>query len=133
MIPADAIERRIETLELQGNDYFRNGMESAVANAEASGFVLPDYDPTKYPSRKFVRKSDLEVYGSGSPMTGVLGYGASNVPEDEIIARGVRKVSIGDPSTSSTPGKSSAKQRNAHDNNPGARRVQIGRGTPTVV
>jgi len=106
-------------------------METAVANAEASGSVLPDYDPAKYPGRKFVRKSDLEVYGSGSPMTGVLGYGASNVPEDEIITRGVGKVSIGDRSKTTTPGKSSDNQRNAHNENPNARRVQLGKRTPT--
>ncbi len=132
MIPVEAIERRIETLELQENDYFRNGTETAVANAEASGFVLPDYDPAKYPGRKFVRKSDLEVYGSGSPMAGVLGYGASNVPEDETITRGVGKVSIGDRSKTTTPGMSSDNQRNARSGDPGTRRVQLGKRNPTV-
>jgi len=132
VIPVEAIERRIETLELQENDYFRNGTETAVANAEASGFVLPDYDPAKYPGRKFVRKSDLEVYGSGSPMAGVLGYGASNVPEDETITRGVGKVSIGDRSKTTTPGMSSDNQRNARSGDPGTRRVQLGKRNPTV-
>lgn len=107
-------------------------METAVANAEASGFVLPHYDPANYPGRKFARKSDLEVYGSGSPMSGVLGYGASNVPEDEAITRGVGKVSIGDHSKTNTPGKSSDNQRNVRKEGPSTRRVQLGKKTPTV-
>lgn len=125
VIPFDAIERRIETLELQENDYFKPGMEAAVADAEASGLVLPDYDPANYPGRKFERKSDLEVYGSGSPMSGVLGYGASNVPESENLTRGIGKLSLGDRSKPNGQSKSPEDQLNAR-NDPSTRRVQLG-------
>ena len=50
----DAIERRLDTLELQDNDYFKSGAQIAVANAEAKGLVLPEYDPLNYPSKFYV-------------------------------------------------------------------------------
>ncbi len=54
IISEDAIQRRIETLEQQDNDYFKAGMHTAVMRAEANGFVLPPYDPDNYPSKYYV-------------------------------------------------------------------------------
>lgn len=36
----DAIEKRIACLELRDNDYFKEGMQAAVARVEAAGFFL---------------------------------------------------------------------------------------------
>lgn len=54
MIQEDAIQRRIDTLDNQDNDYFKKGSEKAIAHAEAMGFSIPPFDPTNYPILKWV-------------------------------------------------------------------------------
>ena len=54
IIPIDAIERRIESLEIQDNDYFVSGTEFAVTKIEGLGFTLPEYDPVNYPIKEYV-------------------------------------------------------------------------------
>ena len=49
MITDEAIQRRINCLEWQENDYFKEGMERAVAKAKANGFTIKPYDSTNYP------------------------------------------------------------------------------------
>lgn len=102
-------------------------MEAAVENAVNAGLVLDAYDPANYPSRRFERKSDLEVYGSGLPMTGLLGFGVNAERANDFVPHPIRKVSMMDRSRVPTPRKSLASQRNgrndAHDTN----RVQIGK------
>lgn len=44
VIEEEAVEKRIAILELQDNDYFKEGMEIAVHRAEAAGFMLPPTD-----------------------------------------------------------------------------------------
>lgn len=44
----EAVERRILCLDQQETDYFVEGMKTAVANAEAKGFILPRMDFRKY-------------------------------------------------------------------------------------
>lgn len=51
VINPDSIERRIQMLELGDNDYFVLGMQTAVARAEAAGFVLPPMDLEKYATK----------------------------------------------------------------------------------
>lgn len=42
------MQRRIEILDLQDNDYFKKGSETAVRKLEAKGHVLPPMDLDKY-------------------------------------------------------------------------------------
>lgn len=44
ILEEEAIEKRIACLELHENDYFKEGMLTAVARVEATGFVLPPVD-----------------------------------------------------------------------------------------
>lgn len=53
-ISVEALQRRLESLDLQDNDYFKAGMEAAVEKAEKNGLVLPEYDPRNYPSKPYV-------------------------------------------------------------------------------
>lgn len=48
VITPESLERRILMLEQGDNDYFKEGMETAVARAEAAGFILPPMDFEKY-------------------------------------------------------------------------------------
>ncbi len=41
ILEEEAIEKRIACLELQDNDYFKEGMRAAVARVEAAGVMLP--------------------------------------------------------------------------------------------
>lgn len=102
-------------------------MEDAVENAVRAGLVLDAYDPANYPSRKFERKSDLEVYGSGAPMTGLLGFGAYAQPDNEMVPHAIRKVSMVDRSRVPTPRKSLGYQRSDRNDGRGTNRVQIGK------
>lgn len=52
VILPEAVERRIQTLELMDNDYFKVGMHAAVKRAEDAGFVLPPMDFKKYGKKK---------------------------------------------------------------------------------
>ena len=54
MIPEDAVQRRIDTLDNQDNDYFQRGAEMAIAQAEANGYEIPPFDPANYPLIKWV-------------------------------------------------------------------------------
>jgi len=48
-ITSDDIQRRIDTLEQQENDYFKKGTEEAVKEIEnMTGQALPPFDPDKY-------------------------------------------------------------------------------------
>lgn len=127
MIPVDAVERRIQSLDLRDNDYFKKGMEAAVESAVKAGLVLDAYDPANYPSRKFERKSDLEVYGSGLPMTGLLGFGVNAGPENDFVPHAIRKVSMVDRSRVPTPRKSLVSQRYGRNDGHDTNRVQIGK------
>ena len=49
MITDEAIQRRINCLEWQENDYFKEGMEASVARAKANGFIINSYDAANYP------------------------------------------------------------------------------------
>ena len=137
-MPIEAIERRIQSLELLDNDYFKSGTNAAVSSALAKGLILPPYDPSNYPSKEYVShrcgivpchsltsmvkpvKSDLEVFGSGAPMTGKLAFGASDV-ERESSTRGTRKIGTGDKSK-----KLPARQTSSRNEDLGIRRVQLG-------
>ena len=57
MIPEEAIQRRIDTLDNQDNNYFVKGAEIAVVQAEANGYEMPPFDPANYPIIKWVRHS----------------------------------------------------------------------------
>ena len=54
MIPEDAVQRRIETLDNQDNPYFQKGAEMAIAQAEANGYEIPPFDIANYPLIKWV-------------------------------------------------------------------------------
>lgn len=66
-INPEAIERRIESLELMDNDYFKLGMEEAVKRSEEAGFVLPPMDLEKYGKKN---ESD-DVSGIGVLVTAI--------------------------------------------------------------
>lgn len=57
MVPEEAIQRRIDTLDNQDNHYFVKGAEMAVAQAEANGYEMPPFDPANYPIITWVRFS----------------------------------------------------------------------------
>ena len=66
-------------------------------------------------------KSDLEVYGSGAPMNGRLGFDARNTSESESISRHLRNMAVSNrskvPDRVNTPARSVGRQ---------ASRVQLG-------
>ena len=49
MVPEEAIQRRINTLDNQENSYFVKGAEMAIVQAEANGYEMPPFDPANYP------------------------------------------------------------------------------------
>lgn len=48
VIDPEAVDRRIQALELMDNDYFVTGMLAGVKRAEENGFELPPMDFEKY-------------------------------------------------------------------------------------
>ena len=55
VIPEEAIQRRINTLDNQDNQYFVKGAEIAIVQAEANGYEIPPFDPANYPIINWVR------------------------------------------------------------------------------
>ena len=49
IITHEAVERRIACLELQQNDFFKEGMMVACQKATGNGFPIRPYDGTNYP------------------------------------------------------------------------------------
>ena len=49
VIPEEAIQRRIDTLDIQDNSYFVQGADMAIVQAEANGYEMPPFDPANYP------------------------------------------------------------------------------------
>lgn len=64
VIPGDAIERRVATLDLQDNDYFAEGARLAESKAEAKGYRLPDFNLDSY-----LRK-DIALVGTSNSSVG---------------------------------------------------------------
>ncbi|KAL8821697.1 MAG: hypothetical protein Q9191_007261 [Dirinaria sp. TL-2023a] len=86
-VSCDAVQRRIMTLDLQDNDYFVKGMETAVRKAEAAGFVLPPMDFEKYARKEegaqesgVSEEPQVEVEPSISPPAGYVRTTASTAP-----------------------------------------------------
>lgn len=48
----DAVERRVQALELMDNDYFKLGMQAAVKKAEEAGFKLPPMNFNQYAKKE---------------------------------------------------------------------------------
>ncbi|MCJ1267617.1 hypothetical protein MMC22_007503 [Lobaria immixta] len=112
VITPEAIDRRVFMLEMGDNDYFKEGMETAVARAEAAGFVLPPMDFEKYARKpkeeveatepattadeagsdsksKMVGNEDDQAGGEGSaqlPSGGVLGTDGANEKQKSVEA-----------------------------------------------
>ena len=55
VVPEEAIQRRINTLDNQDNTYFVKGAEMAIVQAEANGYEMPPFDPANYPIINWVR------------------------------------------------------------------------------
>ena len=55
VVPEEAIQRRINTLDNQDNTYFVKGAEMAIVQAEANGYEMPPFDPANYPIIDWVR------------------------------------------------------------------------------
>ena len=55
VVPEEAIQRRITTLDNQDNPYFVKGADMAIVQAEANGYEMPPFDPANYPIINWVR------------------------------------------------------------------------------
>ncbi|KAL9124131.1 MAG: hypothetical protein Q9217_006510 [Psora testacea] len=116
VITNEAVERRIACLELQDNDYFRAGMQEAVAQAEHSGFSISPFNADIYApqdaaqqKRAVSRVGGLGAQRESNHQRGICGIsGIRLVPRTAVVQGEIQDVagsieSLITRSTSSSP------------------------------
>ncbi|KAL2041624.1 hypothetical protein N7G274_005408 [Stereocaulon virgatum] len=106
VITGPSLEKQCLMLELMHNDYFKEASFERVKRLKAAGIPVDEYDESKYPIEAPKMKSDLELFGDDSPMTGALALGATTEDYDnDPYAPKFGKMSVNDKKLNDKKGK----------------------------
>ncbi|KAL9631462.1 MAG: hypothetical protein Q9164_005880 [Protoblastenia rupestris] len=108
IITNEAVERRIACLELRENDYFRGGMQEAIALAEVNGFTISPLDvDTNTPQPGAQCDHGHRRENSMSSGIRMVPHTAGLEGGIQEVANGVESMVTGNVSSSMTPANTS--------------------------